>query len=111
MAEVYRIVERAVGASSRRCSPDMAKLPYRAVGTTGGAEPPPAVRRRRPCRDEPLEPLRPRVSRPGCDVCGAQGSFVHRAAIFFASSPGTHITMTFAPAAPVLCRILSGGRT
>ena len=39
------------------------------------------------------------------------GSFVQREAILFASAPGTHMTRTFAPAGPVLWRILSGGFT
>jgi hypothetical protein len=39
------------------------------------------------------------------------GSFVQRETILFASAPGTHMTTTFAPAGPVLWRILSGGFT
>ena len=47
-----------------------------------------------------------------CDVSRfVHGSRVQRDAIFFPSSPGTHTTTTFAPAAPVLWRTLSGGFT
>src|SRR5947208_2677048 len=41
----------------------------------------------------------------------AYGSRVHRATIRLASAPGTQIATTFAPAAPVLWRTLSGGFT
>ena len=47
----------------------------------------------------------------GPDESPDQGSFFQRAAIFLASSPGTQMTTTFAPAGPVLWRIVSGGRT
>lgn len=58
----------------------------------------------------PLALVRPARLSDGARRSG-QGSFVQRETILPASAPGTHITTTFAPAGPVLWRILSGGFT